>query len=187
MKNRCAWCLIDPLYIAYHDEEWGVPQYNAQKLFEFIILEGMQAGLSWFTILKKRAAMQKAFHHFNPEILAHLTDNQLAEHMHNPEIIRNRLKIASVRQNAQAFLTLCKKNNDLSYFSEWIWQFTNGKIIHNHWETHSQIPITTPESDAMAKALKKAGFNFIGSTICYAFMQATGMVNDHLISCYRHA
>jgi DNA-3-methyladenine glycosylase I len=182
-KNRCTWCLSDPLYIQYHDEEWGTPLHDAQKLFEFILLEGMQAGLSWLTILKKREAMRKAFHGFNPVKLALLNDNEIENLKDNPNIIRNHLKIASTRKNALAFLKFQEQNENMS---EWLWQFTDGKTIQNAWKNHTDIPTTTKESDQMAKALKKRGFAFVGSTTCYAFMQATGMVNDHLVTCYRH-
>ncbi len=186
LKKRCSWCITDPLYIQYHDEEWGTPLRDPLKLFEFIILEGMQAGLSWLTVLRKREFMREAFHGFNPEKLAQLTDQELEALKNNPGIIRNRLKIASTKQNAQAYLKF-QENKNNENFSEWLWQFTDGKTIHNYWESHTQIPAKTEISDKMAIALKKRGFNFVGSTICYALMQATGMVNDHLVSCYRHA
>lgn len=183
MNTRCTWCLSDPLYVTYHDHEWGTPLHDHQKLFEFIILEGMQAGLSWLTVLKKRESMRKAFHQFNPEKLARMPDQELITLQNNSDIIRNRLKIASTRKNAQAFLNLKDKGIDLN---EWLWQFTDGKTIHNCWNTSTQIPAKTEISDKMAKTLKKNGFCFVGSTTCYAFMQATGMINDHLVSCYRH-
>ncbi len=182
--SRCSWCLSDPLYIAYHDKEWGTPLYDNQQLFEFIILEGMQAGLNWLMVLKKRESMREAFHQFNPNKLANVSDEELAALQQNPGIIRNRLKIESTRKNARAFLNFMEKNGD---FSQWIWQFTDGKPIQNFRETLDQIPAETDISKSMAKALKAHGFSFIGSTTCYAFMQATGMVNDHLLSCYRHA
>lgn len=183
-KQRCSWCLKDPLYIAYHDEEWGKPLYDNQTLFEFILLESMQAGLNWFMVLKKRETMRQAFYQFDPHRLAIATDEELADLQNNPGIIRNRLKIESTRKNAKAFLNLMEKHGD---FSQWIWQFTDGKPFCNHWERLEQIPAETESSKIMAKALKSHGFSFIGSTTCYAFMQATGMVNDHLISCYRYA
>lgn len=182
-KQRCFWCLSDPLYIDYHDNEWGTPLHDNQKLFEFLLLEGMQAGLNWLMILRKRESMRQAFHGFNPEKLAAMQDNELIELQNNPGIIRNRLKIVSTRKNAQVFLDLREKGVD---FSQWIWQFTEGKIQQNVWETGDQIPASTPVSDNLAKQLKKQGFSFVGSTTCYALMQAIGMVNDHLVSCYRH-
>ncbi len=179
--SRCDWCTKDPLYIVYHDEEWGVPVREPQKLFEMLILEGMQAGLSWFTILKKREAMRKAFLNFSPEKLACLTNEDIEELLQNEEIIRNKLKIASVRNNAQRFLDIAKKGSIVDYF----WQFTKGQIIQNQWQKLADIPAVTQESTAMAKQLKKDGFSFMGPTTCYAFMQSVGMINDHLKSCFR--
>jgi DNA-3-methyladenine glycosylase I len=182
-KERCPWCLSDPLYVTYHDQEWGKPLYDNQKLFEFVLLEGMQAGLNWLTILKKREAMRLAFHQFNPEKLATMSDKELVILQNNPNIIRHRLKIASTRKNAQAFLNFRDNNED---FSQWLWQFTEGKPLRNTWKTHQEIPAETDLSKNMAKALKARGFCFVGPTTCYALMQATGMVNDHLVSCYRY-
>jgi DNA-3-methyladenine glycosylase I len=182
-KKRCTWCGTDPLYIDYHDSEWGTPLYDNQKLFEFLILEGAQAGLSWITVLRKRENYRKAFDNFNPEKIARYTDAKKAKLLLNEGIIRNRLKIDSVIKNAQAYLSMQKNGED---FSEFLWSFVGGKPIQNKWTSLSQIPAFTSESDAMCKALKQKGFNFVGSTICYAFMQATGMVNDHILSCHRY-
>lgn len=179
--SRCPWCTKDPLYIAYHDEEWGVPVKNREKLFEMLILESMQAGLNWFTVLKKREAMRQAFLNFSPEKLALLTDKDLEQLLINKNIIRNKLKIKAIRVNAISFLRLAEQQNIIDYF----WQFTDGQVIHNEWQNLAEVPAVTPESTAMAKQLKKDGFSFMGPTACYAFMQSVGMVNDHLQSCFR--
>jgi DNA-3-methyladenine glycosylase I len=180
-KTRCTWCGTDPLYTAYHDEEWGVPLYDNQKLFEFLILEGAQAGLSWITVLRKRENYRVAFDNFDPEKIARYTDAKKAKLLLNEGIIRNRLKIESTVKNAKAYLEMQKNGED---FSEFVWSFVGGKPQKNKRSSMSQVPASTPESDAMSKALKKKGFNFVGSTICYAFMQATGMVNDHMVDCH---
>lgn len=180
-QERCSWVKDDPLYIHYHDEEWGIPIHDERLLFEFLILEGMQAGLNWLTILKKRENFRLCFDHFNPEIIANYDQNKIRQLMDNPGIIRNRLKIEAAITNAQAFLTLRKQPGD---FSNYIWGFVNGTPIQNHWTQASQIPSSTLTSEAMAKDLKKKGFKFMGSTICYAFMQATGLVNDHTSNCF---
>ncbi|KTD24055.1 DNA-3-methyladenine glycosylase I [Legionella maceachernii] len=180
--QRCAWCTKDPLYTAYHDEEWGVPVRNPPKLFEMIVLESMQAGLSWLTVLRKREAMRHAFYSFSPEKLARLTDEEIQVLLSNEAIIRNRLKIKSVKTNAQSFLRIAEHENIVDYF----WQFTDGKIIQNKRNALSEIPAITTESTAMAKQLKKDGFVFMGPTTCYAFMQSVGIVNDHLLSCFRY-
>ncbi|MDF2867500.1 MAG: DNA-3-methyladenine glycosylase [Gammaproteobacteria bacterium] len=180
--QRCGWCGVDSLYVAYHDQEWGVPVYDAQKLFEFLLLETMQAGLSWITVLRKRENFRQAFDNFNPEKIAGYTDAKLAELLNNAGIIRHRLKIQAAVSNAKAFLNLQEHGN----FSDYMWQFTEGQVIHNHWQNMSEVPARTLISDAMAKNLKQRGFSFVGSTVCYAHMQATGMVNDHLLSCFRH-
>ncbi|MFT4796644.1 MAG: DNA-3-methyladenine glycosylase I [Candidatus Azotimanducaceae bacterium] len=182
IDQRCDWCQGDPLYEAYHDEEWGVPLRDDQKLFEFMILEGAQAGLSWITVLRKRENYRHAFWDFNPEKIA--TFDKRAKHklLNNEGIIRNRLKIDSAVNNAQRFLEVQSKGS----FSQFLWQFVDGQPIQNQYESMSDVPATTDRSDLMAKTLKKAGFNFVGSTICYALMQATGMVNDHLVTCPRH-
>lgn len=180
---RCPWCGTDPLYMDYHDKEWGVPLYDDQKLFEFLILEGAQAGLSWITVLRKRENYRAAFDQFNPEKIARYTDAKKNKLMLNEGIIRNRLKIESAVKNAQAYLAMQKAGES---FSEYLWSFVGGAPLQNKRRSLSDIPSSTPESDAMSKSLKKKGFNFVGSTICYAFMQATGMVNDHLVDCHRY-
>jgi DNA-3-methyladenine glycosylase I len=180
---RCPWCGTDPLYMEYHDKEWGTPLYDNQKLFEFLILEGAQAGLSWITVLRKRENYRKAFDNFNPEKIARYTEIKKAKLLLNEGIIRNRLKIDSAIKNAQAYVAMQKNGED---FSEFLWSFVDGKPQQNSLKNISQAPVSTPVSDAMSKALKQKGFNFVGTTICYAFMQATGMVNDHLISCHKY-
>lgn len=182
MKNRCGWAKNE-LAIQYHDAEWGVPVHDDQKLFEFLVLEGAQAGLSWDTILAKRENYRTAFDNFDAAKIALYDERKLAELMQNAGIVRNRLKIASAVQNAKAFL---KIQNEFGTFDRYVWRFVGGKQIVNVWENLSEVPVQTAESDAMSKDLKKRGFNFVGSTILYALMQATGMVNDHLISCFRH-
>ena len=183
-NNRCPWPADDPLMIAYHDTEWGVPLRDDRKLFEFLILEGMQAGLSWRTVLHKRGNFCKAFDGFDPEKVARYTDAKRQKLLRDPGIIRNRLKIQAATANARAFLKVQEREGS---FSEYIWKFTGGKPVVNRWKTLKQLPAVTPESDAMSRDLKTRGFRFVGSTICYAHMQATGMVNDHLVSCFRHA
>jgi DNA-3-methyladenine glycosylase I len=179
---RCAWAK-SPLMTRYHDEEWGVPIYDDRQLFEFLILEGAQAGLSWETVLKKRAHYRAAFDHFNAARIAAYDQRKIDELLANEQIIRNRLKIAAAIQNARAFLAI---RAEYGSFASYIWQFVGGQPHINTWHTLAQIPTRTPESDAMSKALKKRGFAFVGSTICYAFMQATGMINDHLVDCFRY-
>jgi DNA-3-methyladenine glycosylase I len=183
MKKRCPWCEINELEAAYHDQEWGVPVHDDRRWFEFLILEGAQAGLSWDTILKKRDNYRKAFAGFDPRKVARFDGRMRAALMRNPGIVRNRLKIASAVTNAQALLSV---QREFGSFNRYIWQFTGGKPKRNRWRAMRQVPAATLESDAMSKDLKRRGFRFVGSTICYAFMQATGMVNDHLISCFRH-
>jgi DNA-3-methyladenine glycosylase I len=184
MKKRCEWAgSKNPLMVAYHDREWGKPVKNDRKLFEFLILEGAQAGLSWETILNRRENYRLIFKQFDPEKLAKLTDRQLEKILKDPGIIRNRLKVYSVRINARAFLEVRK---EFGSFSKYLWSFVGGKPIRNKWKKLSEIPANTPESDAMCKDLKKRGFKFVGSTICYAFMQATGMMNDHTVDCFRY-
>lgn len=184
MKQRCAWVNEDPIYIDYHDREWGVPIHDDRLLFEFLILEGAQAGLSWITILKRRENYRSCFDHFDAEKIARYDANTYEKLLGNPGIIRNRLKIQSAITNAQAYLAV---KQEFPSFSNYIWQFVDGRPICNHWQSHQQMPANTAESDAMSKDLKKRGFKFVGTTICYAFMQAVGMVNDHLESCFRHA
>ncbi|HUO07477.1 MAG TPA: DNA-3-methyladenine glycosylase I [Phycisphaerae bacterium] len=180
---RCPWAKTD-IYETYHDTEWGVPVHDERLLFEFLILEGAQAGLSWLTILRKRDAYRKAFHLFDPAKVARYTPNDIARLLANEGIVRNKLKIASAIQNAKAFL---KVQNDFGSFDAYIWRFVDNTPIQNHWQSLKQIPPRTPLSDTISKDLRQRGFNFVGSTICYAHMQATGMVNDHLTTCPRHA
>ena len=180
---RCAWVSEDPLYIDYHDHEWGVPIYDDQKLFEFLILEGAQAGLSWITVLKKRENYRACFDNFDAEKIAVYTPRKLEKILQNPGIIRNRLKVAAAVKNAQAYLQV---RDEVGNFSDYIWQFVDGEPIQNQWKKGKPIPARTDISDSLAKDLKKRGFTFVGSTICYAFMQAVGMVNDHVVECFRH-
>jgi len=182
-KTRCDWVTNDPLYLAYHDAEWGVPEYDDRKLFELLILEGAQAGLSWLTILRKRDNYRKAFASFNAKKIAAFTDADRARLLANDGIVRNRLKIAATIQNASAFLAVQK---ECGSFADYLWQFVGGEPKINAWPTLKAVPARTAESDAMSKDLSKRGFKFVGSTICYAFMQATGMVNDHLVGCFRY-
>lgn len=183
MKTRCPWPGTDPLYVKYHDIEWGDPLHDDRLLFEFLLLEGFQAGLSWITILKKRANYRKAFDRFNPNKIAAYDKRKVKALLANQGIVRNKLKIEAAIQNAGSFLTVQK---DFGTFDNYIWQFTDGKTIKNAWKTLAQIPARTNESTAMSNDLKKKGFKFVGPTICYAFMQAVGMVNDHLVSCFRY-
>ncbi|UCG53682.1 MAG: DNA-3-methyladenine glycosylase I [Candidatus Latescibacterota bacterium] len=183
MKKRCEWCGTDPLYIEYHDEEWGVPAHDDRHLFEMLILEGAQAGLSWITILKKRQAYRKAFNNFEAAKIARYTDKQIARLLANPGIVRNRLKIVSAVQNANAFLEVV---DEFGFFDRYIWRFVGDSPVQNRWRRLADLPATTRQSDEMSKDLKRRGFNFVGSTICYAFMQAVGMVNDHVVTCFRY-
>ena len=178
--TRCRWCGDDPLYVAYHDEEWGVPVHDDRLLFEMLVLEGAQAGLSWLTILRKREAYRRAFDHFDARKIADYKARKLRELMNDAGIVRNRLKIESTVKNAKAFLVV---QEEYGSFDEFIWQFVGGTAIVNRLNPGDGIAATTPESDAMSKSLKKRGFTFVGSTICYAFMQATGMVNDDVGWC----
>ena len=180
-RTRCPWAVSEAM-IAYHDREWGVPLHDDRRLFEFLILEGAQAGLSWETILRKREAYREAFDDFDAARIARYTSKKLEKLLSNPGIIRNRLKIDSAVRNARAFL---KVQDEFDSFDRYIWQFVGGKPIVNRWASLKQVPPRTSESDAMSKDLQRRGFNFVGSTICYAFMQATGMVNDHLVGCPR--
>lgn len=183
-KTRCEWCGTDPDYVAYHDEEWGVPVHDDRKLFEMLCLEGAQAGLSWITILRKRENYRAAFDNFDAAKIARYSEAKLEKLMHNPGIVRNRLKIYGTVKNAKAFLAAQK---EFGSFDKYIWQFVGGQPKLNAWRTLKEVPAKTPESDAMSKDLKKRGFTFVGSTICYAFMQATGMVNDHTVECFRYS
>lgn len=180
--SRCPWSKDGPL-AAYHDDEWGVPVHDDRSLFEFLILEGAQAGLSWSTILNKRAAYRAAFDNFNPRKVARYDEAKLAALLANPGIVRNRLKIQAAVRNAQAFLAVQK---EFGSFDTYIWEFVGGQPRQNRWRRLEDVPARTPQSDAMSKDLLKRGFTFVGSTICYAFMQAVGMVNDHLVTCFRH-
>ena len=182
-RKRCSWPGNDTLYIDYHDKEWGVPLHDDQKLFEFLILEGMQAGLSWLTILRKRENFREAFDNFDPELIARYKTRKKQSLLKNEGIIRNRLKIDSAVINAQCYLDI---QDEFGSFNDYIWQFVGGKPRQNSFRSLKQLPAFTKQSDTMSKTLKKRGFKFVGSTICYAFMQATGMVNDHVTSCFRH-
>lgn len=183
-KKRCEWVPLDnPLYVKYHDEEWGVPIHDDQLLFEFLILEGMQAGLSWLTILRKRENFRTAFDHFNPRKIARYNEKKIEELMQNSGIIRNRRKIEAAVRNAKVFQEV---QTEFGSFDTFIWQFVEGKPLINHWKTLKEIPAKTPLSDTISKELKKRGFKFVGSTIIYAHMQATGMVNDHTVDCFRY-
>ena len=183
MVKRCGWCGTDPLYVKYHDEEWGIPVHDDTKHFEMIILDGAQAGLSWLIVLRKRENYRKAFDRFNPKKVAKYDEEKVEALLNNPGIIRNKLKVRSAVTNAQAFL---KVQKEFGSFDKYIWQFVNGKPIINKWKSIKELPATSKESDAMSKDLKKRGFKFVGSTICYAYMQAAGMVNDHVVSCFRY-
>lgn len=182
--ERCPWCEGSDLYRQYHDDEWGVPLRDDRALFELLILEGAQAGLSWATILKKRERYRQVFDGFDPHRIAHYDDAKVAALLADPGIVRNRAKVAATIQNARAFLELTA---DGQTFSDFLWHFVDGAPIQNSWRSLAEVPAKTPQSDAMSKALGRAGFKFVGSTICYAFMQAAGMVNDHLTTCFRYA
>jgi DNA-3-methyladenine glycosylase I len=181
--QRCAWAGSDPRMRAYHDVEWGVPVHDDRRLFEFLVLEGAQAGLSWQTILNKRAGYRAAFAQFDPARVARFDRRRIEALMLNPEIVRNRLKIESAVSNAKALLLVQK---EFGSFDRFVWGFVEHAPKRNRWRRQRDVPASTPESDALSKALKQRGFRFVGSTICYALMQATGMVNDHLVDCYRH-
>jgi DNA-3-methyladenine glycosylase I len=183
MKRRCGWAGTDPLYVSYHDKEWGVPLHDDRKLFEFIVLEGAQAGLSWITILRKRDNYRKAFDRFDPEKIAAYDARRIEALMHDAGIVRNRMKIESAVANARAYLAV---QNAFGRFDTYIWQFVDGRTIVNDWRTVDEIPAKTDASTAMSRDLKARGFKFVGPTICYAFMQAAGMVNDHLVDCFRY-
>ena len=182
-KPRCAWLGNDELMLRYHDEEWGVPVHEDRKWFEFMLLDAFQAGLSWKTVLHKREALGQVFHGFDPVRVARMSDEEVEDACQNRAIIRNRLKIRAAIDNSRAFLKVQKKRGS---FDSFIWSFTNGKVIHNAWKESTEIPASTPLSDAVSKALKEDGFSFVGSTICYALLQAAGVVNDHLVRCFRH-
>jgi len=181
--QKCQWALGSELEEHYHDHEWGVPVHDDRLLFEFLVLEGAQAGLSWSTVLRKREAYREAFDNFEPARVAEYDEAKIAELLANPGLIRNRLKMASAVSNARAFLRV---QEDFGSFDRYIWRFVDGRPLQNAWRSHSQLPANTPISDIMSKDLKKRGFKFVGSTICYAHMQATGMVNDHVVDCFRY-
>ena len=181
--TRCAWGESHPLYIPYHDEEWGVPVHDDRHLFEMLILEGAQAGLSWLTILKKRAAYRQAFSQFEPAKVARFDDRKIARLLANEKIVRNRLKINAAVTNARAFLAV---QEAFGSFDQYVWRFVDGRPKQNCWKTLTEVPAQTTQSDAMSADLKQRGFKFVGSTICYSHMQATGMVNDHLVGCFRY-
>lgn len=180
-KKRCAWVTDDPIYIQYHDHEWGVPVYDDRLLFEFLNLEGAQAGLSWITVLKKRENYRASFDNFDPHKIAKYNSKKIETLLKNPGIIRNRLKIEATITNAKAYIEVLKEWDS---FNQYLWHFVDGVPIRNHWKNNKEIPTKTLISDAMSKDLKKRGFKFVGSTICYAFMQAVGMVNDHTVDCF---
>jgi DNA-3-methyladenine glycosylase I len=182
-KVRCEWGGSDELYIPYHDKEWGVPLHDDRRLFEMLCLEGVQAGLSWLLVLKRRENYRLLFDNFDPEKIARYTDEKLDALLKDPRIIRNRLKIYAMRTNAAAFLNA---REEFGSFDSYVWQFVDGKPVINSFETMEEIPASTPLSDTMSKDLKKRGFTFVGSTICYAYMQSVGMVNDHVTSCFRY-
>ena len=183
MKIRCEWCGSDPLYVAYHDDEWGVPVHDDQRLFEMLILGGAQAGLSWLTILKKREGYRKAFHAFDHEKIAGYSQRDIKRLLANSGIVRNRLKIESVIRNARGVVDIREEFGTLDSF---LWQYVDGMPRQNAWSSMAELPARTEQSDVMSKDLKRRGFNFVGPTICYAFMQAAGMVNDHLVDCFRY-
>lgn len=180
--TRCAWTGADQLYRDYHDLEWGVPVHDDRLLFEFLILEGAQAGLSWITILRKRESYRAAFENFDPAVVARFDEQKVAELLLNPGIVRNRLKVASTISNARAFLQV---QEQFGSFDAYLWRFVDGRPIQNSWRSIKEVPASTPVSDSLSRDLKKRGFRFVGSTICYAMMQAVGMVNDHTVDCFR--
>ena len=181
-RTRCGWVNDDPLYLAYHDEEWGVPVHDDRRLYEMLVLEGAQAGLSWYTILKKRETYRLAFDSFDPEHVARYDEKKIASLLQDPGIVRNRLKVRAAIGNARAWLDLRESGVG---FSDFLWEFIGGESVVNAWRRLEEIPASNPASEAMSKALKARGFRFVGPTICYAFMQAVGMVNDHVTSCFR--
>jgi len=183
-KKRCGWVSDDPLYLDYHDREWGVPLHDDRRLFEMIILEGAQAGLSWITVLKKRENYRLAFNQFDAEKIARYDGRKKRSLMNNAGIIRNRLKIDSTIGNARSLLKIVDEHGS---FSDYLWDFVDGRPIVNRWRTLADVPVSTEKSDALSKALKSRGFKFVGTTICYSYMQAVGMINDHVTTCFRHA
>jgi DNA-3-methyladenine glycosylase I len=184
IKKRCGWCTDDPVYIAYHDREWGNPVHNDRKLFEFLILEGAQAGLSWLTILKKRDNYRVTFDQFDFCKIAHYNERKIQSLLNNPGIVRNKLKVRGAVRNARAFL---KIRENYGTFNKYIWSFVNGEPVQNCWTKLKNVPTKTKLSDTVSKDLEQRGFTFVGSTICYAFMQAVGLINDHTVDCFRHS
>jgi DNA-3-methyladenine glycosylase I len=182
-RTRCGWVNDDPLYLRYHDEEWGVPVHDDRRLFEFLILEGAQAGLSWYTILKKREHYRAALAGFDPRVVADYGSKDTQRLLANAGIVRNRLKVAATIDNARAFLAI---QQEAGSFDRFVWSFTGGEPIYNRWQRLTDVPAATAEAEALSRELKRRGFRFVGSTICYAFMQAVGMVNDHIVGCFRH-
>jgi DNA-3-methyladenine glycosylase I len=180
--ERCAWCGTDPLYVRYHDHEWGIPLHDDRRLFEMLILEGAQAGLNWLTILRKREGYRAAFDHFDPERIARYDAAKVARLLADPGIVRNRLKIQAAIRNAQGYLTIREQHGG---FDAFLWRYVDGQPQQNAWPTLAEVPARSPEADAMSRDLKRLGFAFVGPTICYAFMQAVGMVNDHTTNCFR--
>ncbi len=183
MPHRCAWTGSDPLMIEYHDHEWGVPQHNDRVLFEYIILDGAQAGLSWMTILRKREGYRQAFDNYDVDRIARYDDAKITQLLQNPEIVRNRLKVNSAVTNAQAYLSVQQEFGSLDSY---LWGFVGNQTLKNAWKSDSEVPAKTPEAEAMSKDLIRRGFKFVGPTICYAVMQAAGMVNDHMVDCFRY-
>jgi DNA-3-methyladenine glycosylase I len=183
MKQRCPWAGTDPLSVAYHDTEWGTPLHDDQKLFELLVLEGAQAGLSWLTILRRREDYREAFDHFDPRSVATYDHRKVEALLRNPRIIRNRRKVEAAVGNARAFLAV---QEEFGSFDRYIWRFVKAHPLRNAWRSGEEIPASTPESIAMSRDLKRRGFGFVGPTICYAFMQAVGMVNDHIVECFRY-
>jgi len=184
MKKRCPWCGDEPLYVRYHDSEWGVPLHDDRRLFEFLVLEGAQAGLSWLTVLKKRSGYRRAFDGFDPQRVAGYGTGELEALLANPAIVRNRLKIGSAVRNARVVLEI---QREFGSFDAYLWRFVGGRPKQNRWKTLGEVPAETRESRALSKDLARRGCSFVGPTICYAFMQAVGMANDHLVDCFRHA
>lgn len=183
MKTRCGWAGADPLYVLYHDVEWGVPEHDDRRLFEMLILEGAQAGLSWATILKKRDHYRRSFDDFDPHLVAAYDDAKVAELLADSGIVRNRRKVESTVRNARAFIQVQREHGA---FDAYVWRFVDGRPRKNAWRSLEEVPARTPDSDALSKDLVTRGFGFVGPTICYAFMQATGLVNDHLVACFRY-
>jgi len=182
-KSRCEWVSDEQVYVDYHDEEWGVPVYDDETLFEFLILESAQAGLSWLTILKRRNGYRRVFHDFDPSKVAAMSEEDIQQALQDEGIIRNKLKVRAAVKNAQVFIGI---QQEFGSFSDYIWSFVAKKPILNGWKIHTQVPVTTAESDELSKDLKKRGMSFVGSTIMYAYMQAVGMVNDHILACFRY-